>query len=1026
MLAALLLLVVQAPTPDAPADDLAARVRPLLTKRCGACHGPDEATREAGLRLDTAEGLFGDLGGYAPVVAGDRDASELWYRVTTEDPDHRMPPAGQVGLELDEVALLGAWIDAGAPWQAHWAYVPPARPPVPGVADPAWVRNPVDAFVLARLEREGLAPTPPADPATLARRSALDLTGLPPDLDQLDAVLAAWERDPEAAWAAWLDGLFASVAHAEHDAGRWLDLARYADTNGYEKDAGRTIWPYRDWVIDAYDRDLPFDEFTRLQLAGDLVVDRAPDPDPDLVRSALVATGFHRNTMVNEEGGTDPEEFRVAAVMDRVETTATVWLGSTMACARCHTHKYDPITHADYYRTFALFDDTADTGGALAPTIAAPTDAQAAREVELERALEAARVGLEEPDADLDARQATWEAGLLAASRPAEPELGPWLRAEALTRDGYQAAFDGASALESLVLAGDDPFVGAGIGWRRAPEVVDGEVLTLEAVERAFLFCREVRVDEPRDVVLSLGSDDGVKVWLNGIEVHADPARRGVAPGQDRVEVRLPRGRSLLLVKVVNGGGPAGFVFELEAPRPGGLDAATFAALTTAPEERAPEAVRALRRHFRGTETEAGRARLADEAVARTELAALSAEIPTTPVLRRADAPRTTHVLAGGSFLAPREAVTPGAPPVLGPADLPSDRLELAAWLTSPGNPLTARVVANRLWQGVFGTGLVATPDDFGTQGEPPSHPALLDWLAVELVASGWDTERLQRLLVDSATWRQAAVLRPELLERDPDNRLLARASTHRLDAEVLRDQALAAAGLLDRTVGGPSVFPPQPEGTWAMTYSGERWATDTDGDRWRRGLYTYRRRTAPYPTFALFDAPSREEACVRRDRTATPLQALALLNDPAFFEAAQGLARRVLAEPVGSASGSPPEPESGVSVPVSAPPPDAPGAPDRPVAPVDVGPELDRARLSRAFRLCTSRLPSADELEVLAAYLADERARLAVEPDRAAALVASEVLPGAADLGLDPVELGAWTLVASALLNLDAVQTRR
>ncbi|MDF1800762.1 MAG: PSD1 and planctomycete cytochrome C domain-containing protein [Planctomycetota bacterium] len=963
-------------TPPEQPRDLAAEVRPLLAKRCGVCHGPDAGTREAELRLDQAADLFGDRGGYRVVVPGDPADSELWLRLT--DPEDPMPPEGEPRLEPHELELLEAWIASGATWSEHWSYVPPTRPEPPVVEDPAWPRNDLDRFVLARLEAEGLTPSPPADPTTLARRAALDLTGLPPDLATLDAFLAASERDPDAAWTTLIEGLLASPAHAEHQAAAWLDLARYADTNGYEKDSARTMWRYRDWVIDAFARDLAFDEFTRLQLAGDLLDQPSTDD--------LIATGFHRNTMVNAEGGTDPEEFRVAAVMDRVDTTAAVWLGATMGCARCHTHKFDPITHDEYYATFALFNDTADDGNALAPTIPAPTAQQSLDLIELEDLVADREARLTRPDLELDVAQAKWEAELLALPAAPAPELGPWQATEPHQADSFQAAFEGATPAEAQVLAGADPFRGFAPAWELIPELVDGEVLPLSGDRSAFLFCREVHSERPQDLRLSLGSDDGIKVWLNGIAVHTNPAQRAATPGEDVVDVRLPTGRSLLLVKVVNGGGPGGFVFEAGPVLPDGLAPGDLA-LLAAPERSDADSAR-LRRLFRSQHTEAGAAAATELATLNADLAALRAAIPTAPILQPAMEPRATHVLAGGNFLAPLDAVGPGLPAAFGPPadEMPTDRLELAAWLADPRNPVTTRVVVNRMWQRLFGIGLVATVDDLGSQGEPPSHPELLDWLAVELVESGWDTEQLLRTILCSATWRQASVLTPELLERDPQNRLLARGARYRLTGEALRDVTLAAAGLLDRTVGGPSVFPPQPDGTWAMTYSGERWDTATDGDRWRRGLYTFRRRTAPYPTLALFDAPSRELVCTSRARTNTPLQALALWNDPAFVEAAGGLARLVLGElPAGD----------------------------------------DAARIDLAFRRCTSRWPSAEERGVLLDLLTDERARFVADPERAAALVASDVLETSAVQRHGEVETAAWTLVASVLLNLDEVLNR-
>jgi hypothetical protein len=1140
--------------------DFQKEIRPLFSKRCLTCHGPDESSREAELRLDTELGLFGDRGGYAVVVPGNREDSELWYRITSDE--DRMPPDDLPGLKEAERELLGRWVDEGADWGKHWSYEVPVRAELPDTLDADWTRNPVDAFVLARLESEGLEPSSEATPEALARRAALDLTGLPPEVKRLDAFLSAWSSDKDTAWSAWLDELLDAPAHAEHLTAAWLDLARYADSNGYEKDDGRTVWSYRDWVLAAFDSDLPFDEFTRLQLAGDLV--------PGATQADLVATGFHRNTMTNLEGGTDPEEFRVAAVLDRVDTTGVTWLGTTMGCAKCHSHRYDPISHEDYYSLFAFFNGTADTGNSLEPTIAVPSTEATQRLAEIASTRLELLTRLNAPDAELDERQSVWEDRLRASlpepiaweplhvesastqsgasledqgdgswkatgpaaltdiyellGRPLEstlnlgaiqlealpgdngrvgrtsngnfvlteveleivapngtsvpvaiasarshysqrgadwraqgvidglPEtgwavgggeqrtdlgvtlilakrmlvdagsrvrvrlrqeskygshilarvrlstaapsralrnlapvqLGRWLGAGPFAAESFDAAFQGASAPESEVRAGLDPFRQPGVDWSERVDIKDGVLHPLEGSNSSFLFVRELQVEHAQDIVLRLGSDDGIKVWLNGGLLHSNPAQRGAALDQDEVVARVPSGRSLLLMKIVNGGGVGGFTFLAEESPPGGLPAETIAALEVAPEERTEDNVADLRLRFRREQTLMGRESSLLLDALEAESAALHEGIPTTPVMRELAGGRETHVLFGANYLTPSVAVTQSIPAAFGvwPEKLSRDRLGLSEWLTSPQNPLTARVVVNRAWARIFGTGLVGTVDDFGAQGEQPSHPKLLDWLAVDFRESGWDFDHLYRTILSSATYRQASQVSEPLHRRDPANRLLARGPRFRLSAEGLRDVALASAGLLDRTIGGPSVFPPQPEGTWAMTYSGSMWVDDKGPNRWRRGMYTFRRRTAPYPTFALMDAPSFEVSCTSRSRTNTPLQALALLNDPVFVEAAGGLARLVLSE----------MPDAG-----------------------------DVARIDYAFRRCTSRRPSEAESRVLSELLAAERNRFTESPDRAAALVASEVLPGV----LDPIETASWTLLANVLLNLDEVLTK-
>lgn len=615
--------------------DFQTQIRPILARKCFACHGPDEHARQAGLRLDSREAATGGTGGIAAIIPGNANKSRVIARVT--DPKRPMPPTGE-RLSPEEIETLKQWIEQGADYQQHWAFRKPVRPALPSVGEASWPRNPIDYFVLARLEKEGLRPSPQADPYTLARRVSLDLSGLPPE----PGVLAAYLANPDdEAYETLVDRLLASPQYGERWARVWLDLARYADTQGYEKDNHRTIWPYRDWVVRALNDNLPFDRFTILQLAGDLL----PSPGAD----ELIATGFHRNTMTNTEGGTDDEEFRDAAVKDRVAVTGQVWMGLTWGCAQCHTHKYDPITHKEFYQLYAFFNQTEDE---------------------------------DKPD------------------------------------------------------------------------------------------------DRP---VLKLGKDV-----------------------------------STLILR---------------------------------------------------------------------ELAA--------------DKRRVTRIHERGNFLNPGAEVEPATPAAFHPfpQDAPRNRLGLAQWLVHPDNPLTARVQVNRFWSRLFGRGLVESEEDFGTQGLAPSHPELLDWLATEFIRLNWDMKALLKTIVLSSTYRQSSDVAPGLYERDPYNRLLARGPRFRLDAEMIRDQALAASGLLSRKLGGPPVMPWQPDGIWLVVYNGEKWETSKGEDRYRRSLYTFHRRTAPYPSMITYDAPTGEVCTIRRVRTNTPLQALTTLNDPVMMEAAQHLALRTLRE---------------------------------------------------------------------------------------------------------------------------------
>ena len=756
-------------------------VRPILSNRCFKCHGPD--LKKGGLNLQTRDGALKPRGRRGPaIVPGKGSASRLIERITATDPGERMPPKGDP-LTPAQVATLRAWIDQGAKYEEHWAYVKPVRPPLPGVKNRAWVRNGIDSFVLARLEQEGLSPSPEADRATLIRRLSLDLTGLPPDVREVDDFVNDRSAD---AYRKVVERLLASPHYGEHQARAWLDMARYADTNGYEKDQRRTIWAYRDWVIDAFNRDLPFDRFTVEQLAGDLL------PKPTL--GQRIATGFHRNTMTNTEGGTDDEEFRVAAVVDRVNTTMEVWMGTTIGCAQCHNHKFDPFTQKEYYQLLAFFNSTQDSGRNVAPTLAVPVSAHSAR-----------------------------------------------LKA-----------------------------------------------LNAEIADHATLLGR----------LPSLGR-----------EVLAAPVRQRLA---------------------------------------------------------------ALRRQLHALKP------------------------TTTLVMKELPKPRPTHVMLRGNHRKPGDRVEPGVPARLHPLKLrgdgrPLNRLDLARWLVDGENPLVGRVTMNRVWARYFGRGLVETSEEFGAQGEPPTHPELLDYLAVEFMegASGgegprrpWSLKAMHRLIVHSATYRQSSRVTPALLKRDPYNRLLARGPRFRLSAEAVRDNALAISGLLDRTVFGPSVFPYQPEGVWFNPYSSDRWVTSTGGDQYRRGLYTFWRRTAPYAAFMAFDAPSREVSCERRPRTNTPLQALATLNDRAFVQCAAALARRMMTEAGG-----------------------------------------DRERATHGFRLCVARPPSAKELNVLLGLYRDNLEKYRKDAAAARNMAAGGL--GAPPKDLNAAELAAWTVVANVLLNLDETITR-
>ncbi|HMF16011.1 MAG TPA: PSD1 and planctomycete cytochrome C domain-containing protein, partial [Gemmataceae bacterium] len=769
----------------APRIDFARQIRPILSENCFRCHGPDHEERKAKLRLDIKASAFGKLrsGGHA-IVPGNSKKSELIARITDQDPSVRMPPAKiNKHLTPQQIELLRQWIDQGAEWHEHWAFVPPARPELPKVKKKDWPRNGIDHFILARLEKEGLQPSPETDRATLIRRLTLDLTGLPPTPAEVNAFLA--DKSPNA-YEKVVDRLLKSSHYGERMALEWLDAARYADTHGYHIDAGRDMSRWREWVIDAFNRNLPFDQFTVDQLAGDLL--------PKATLAQKVASGFNRNHMINFEGGAIPQEYHAAYIVDRVNTTATVWLGLTVACAQCHDHKYDPISQKEFYQLYAFFHNVPENG--------------------------------------LDGSRGNAAPVLKAPSRAQQKEL------DALAKEAKD-------------------------------------------IEKQ----------------LALPKSDGKKL----------------------------------------------------------------------------------------------RARLAK---IQQEKAQIEKNIPTTMVMEEMGKPRDTFVLIRGQYDKPGQKVHAGVPAALPPlpTGAPANRLGLARWLVSPDNPLTARVIVNRYWQMIFGTGLVKTAEDFGSQGEQPSHPELLDWLAVEfrepssapLGVGGkthWNIRGMVRLIVTSSTYRQSSRVTPELLAKDSDNRLLARGARFRLQAEFIRDQALAVSGLLNREIGGPSVFPYQPAGLWqelasrtdSKNWSAQFFVQSHGKDLYRRSMYTFWKRTSPPPQMIALDAPDREVCTVRRSRTNTPLQALILMNDPTYVEASRKFAERIMTEA-----------------------------------------KTTEERITLGFRLATARNPNEKEIAVLKKVLDKQLA--VYRQDTKAAMKLLAIGESSRDENRQPAELAAWTIVASVM----------
>jgi hypothetical protein len=941
----------------------------------------------------------------AALVPGRPEASELLKRVLTADADELMPPP-QAGPALTpaQADTLRRWIAQGAEYRRHWAYEQPAPPPRPSVRDAAWPRQELDFHVLARLEAEGLAPSPEADRATLVRRASLDLTGLPPTVEELDRALG----DPAPDWyERHVERLLNSPHYGERWARPWLDMARYADTNGYEADYRRSNWPWRDWVIRALNADLPFDQFTVEQLAGDLL--------PGATVEQRVATGFHRNTMTNTEGGTDDEEFRVAAVVDRVNTTYAVWMGTTMACAQCHTHKYDPITKHDYYRSLAVFNHTTDGGKELAPELRLPTPEQQARLDAAQARVAALEQILATQTPALDAALAAWRdemAGHLgrleAGWRPLRPagaaatggvalkalDDGSFLAAGALPDNAdYTFTVELAEPLTLSALRVEtlrhDALPHGGPGRHEEADFVLTDVVV--NVRPPVGGTNRVTFDEAFASFAMGGyapkaalDDDANSGWA--VAAFEDKHRRDhfavfiakeavELPAGTRLEVTLRQqsSRAQHLLGRVRLAASAAARADLVAW--GAQPADVRAALAKPAAERTAGENDRLAAHFRASTMQLADTRLALEQARQ----ALPADIPSTLVVEERREPRETHVMLRGNFLNRGDRVAAGTPEALGPwpAGEPVNRLTFARWLVSPDNPLTARVTVNRIWAAYFGAGLVETSEEFGAQGELPSHPALLDHLATAFMARGWSLKALHREIALSATYRQASAATPERLARDPFNRLLARGPRFRLEGELVRDTALRAAGLLSPKLGGPSVFPPQLASiTREGAYGPLDWKVSEGEDRHRRGLYTFAKRTAPYATFSLFDAPSGEACVARREVSNTPLQSLALLNDEAFVEAAQALGRQAAALEGDAA-----------------------------------------ARAAFLFRRALTRPPAPDELARLVAFHAAQLARL-----KAGELPAAE-LAGPGDG--DPAERAAWTAVARALLNLDETMTR-
>jgi hypothetical protein len=1026
---AVLAIVLSGPL-AAAADriDFSRDIRPILSDKCFLCHGPDQGQRKAGLRLDTPEGAFRKAASGSPAITpGNLDESELYWRIASQDDLDRMPPpkSGKT-LRPADVEKLKTWIEQGASYTAHWAFLPPERAQLPAVRNPSWCQNPIDFFILARLEKEGLKPAPEADRVTLLRRLSLDLVGLPPTPEQVDAFLADTTPD---AYEKQVQRLLDSPHYGERWARLWLDAARYADSDGYEKDKSRQVWFYRDWVINALNRDLPYNEFVIDQIAGDL--------RPNATQDQIVATGFLRNSMINEEGGVDPEQFRMEAMFDRMDAIGKSILGLTIQCAQCHSHKYDPLTQEEYYKIFAFLNDTHEAN----VVVYTPEDQM--RRSDIFRQVRAIEAELQHQNPDWPERMAEWEANVTSGqpgwtvlrSEAEDISTGGQkylpMPDDSLLAQGYaptkhrvqlSARTDLANITAfrlELLNDPDLPLGGPGRSIKGTGALTEFEVEAApadapEKVQKIKLTRATADFEQAETPLEPIFDDKSGKKRVVGpvafaIDrsdltawgIDAGPGRRNQprqAVFNPEKPVGYPGGTILTFYLKQNHGGWNSddnqnnnlgrirlAITNAHDPTADPLPEHVHAILATPLEQRTPAEVATVFGYWRTTVPEWKEANDRIEALWKQH-----PEGSSQLVLEGRERPRATHMLQRGDFLKPGAVVSPGVPAFLHPLPegAPANRLTFANWLVDRKAPTTARAIVNRIWQAVFGIGLVSTSEDLGSQSEAPSHRELLDGLAVELMERGWSLKTLLREIVTSATYRQGSRVSPELAARDPYNRLLARGPRFRVDAEIIRDIALAASGLLDPKVGGPSVFPPAPDFLFQppTSYGPKVWKEATGPDRYRRALYTFRYRSVPYPMLQTFDAPNGDVSCVRRTRSNTPLQALTTLNEPLFLESARALALRTLRD----------------------------------------GGCTDPQRLAFAFRRCLARTPTEAESDALLALLNKQSERFADgNPDPWALLADKPEDRPKLPEGATPAQTAAWTVVARVLLNLDETITK-
>ena len=944
-------------------------IRPIFSNHCYACHGPDAETREADLRLDVQASLFA-VRDEPLITPGDVQNSQLIHRITSKDDAEQMPPADFLKpLSADQISLLQRWVKQGAQWKDHWAWTAPQRPSIP-VAKHLFIRNDIDRFVLAKLKDKKVKPSKRADRVTLIRRLYFDLTGLPPTFAQVQAFV---ENTSSSAYQELVTQLLAQPQFGERMAMYWLDVVRYADSNGYHADKTRQVSPYRDYVIEAFNSNKPYDEFVREQLAGDLI--------PNATIEQQVASAFNMLLQTTDEGGAQAKEYLAKYSADRVRNTATAFMGVTFGCAQCHDHKYDPFTTKDFYQFASFFADISEVGVGNAPVFPVIDAKRQAAIAETKTKIANAQVALASAAEKMVQQRSAWEASLSKKAQ-SNIRLTPWQFLGPLAAESFDLAHDKSFFDETVPIDLETPV--ADVAWKQRDEFVDGKIHALPAnANIAHYLFRTLTAPQDMKLVLQLGSDDGIRVWVNGNEKLNKKIARGVAANQEQVTVDLEQGENQLLIKISQGGGGCGFYFNYGSSN---LPADIQRIILIAENERSEKDHTTLASHFRDTHPDLAVPR---EVITNSEktLKQLTDSAPKT-LMTKVAAPRTTRILPRGNWQDDSgEEVQPAVPEFMLPLEVDgrrANRLDLADWMIDSNNPLTARVFVNRLWKILFGNGLAQPLDDIGSQGSRPLHPELLDWLAIEFMESGWDVKHMVKLLVASGTYQQSSNGSAAMTARDPYNHLLARQTQFRLDAEMVRDNALAVSGLLTRDIGGVSVKPYQPVGYWKhMNFPKRKWTPSAGDNAYRRGLYTHWQRMFLHPSLLAFDAPSREECTVERSRSNTPQQALVLLNDPTYVEAARVFAQRIINE----------------------------GGTD------------STQRLNWAFETALSRQATKQESNVLMDVYGKHLVMFQADTDSARSLVA--VGNATTPTQVDVAEHAAWTSIARIIFNLHESITR-